>query len=252
MQQINRFGLRRPIPEPDKREIRRRCGFGCVICGASIVDYEHVIPTFEDSPTHDVDKIALLCPSHHAEVTRGFMSKNRVMEALADPFCKRAGYSFGALEAGKQHPIIKFASCTFTNCEVPLAVEDDPLIKIEMPEEPGGPYRISASFYDQNSEQSLVIFRNEWKASSDKWDVEVAAGRIIVRSGLREISLQLHFQPGLGISIERLNMRYKTIHFLADARELRVANGISNIFQDCEVNGPTGFRFRRRGGFSVG
>lgn len=30
---INKQGISRDIPDPIKRDVRQRCGFGCVICG---------------------------------------------------------------------------------------------------------------------------------------------------------------------------------------------------------------------------
>ena len=71
----NKYDLNRDIPNLVKRQVRQSCGFGCVICGASIIDYEHVDPIFAEAKEHDPEKITLLCPQHHAKVTRGFLSK---------------------------------------------------------------------------------------------------------------------------------------------------------------------------------
>jgi trigger factor len=32
----------RAIPEPIMREVRRRCGFDCVLCGLSLYEYERM------------------------------------------------------------------------------------------------------------------------------------------------------------------------------------------------------------------
>lgn len=32
----------RNIPLPIQREVRQRCGFGCVICGMPLYEYEHM------------------------------------------------------------------------------------------------------------------------------------------------------------------------------------------------------------------
>jgi 5-methylcytosine-specific restriction endonuclease McrA len=37
-------GRRPKIPEGVKREVRQRCGFGCVICGLPIYEYDHLVP----------------------------------------------------------------------------------------------------------------------------------------------------------------------------------------------------------------
>ncbi len=89
----NKYGLKRSIPAEVKREVRKRCGFGCVICGNGIDDYEHVDPPFKDAKEHDPNGIALLCPNCHAKKTRGFGSANIVCNALKKPFCFSKGYT---------------------------------------------------------------------------------------------------------------------------------------------------------------
>jgi hypothetical protein len=65
-----------------------------------IIEYEHVDPEFHEAYAHDPEKITLLCPTHHAKVTRGFLSKNAVKAALADPFCKKVGFSYEFFDFG--------------------------------------------------------------------------------------------------------------------------------------------------------
>jgi hypothetical protein len=74
----NRFGLSRDIPRGIKREVRRRSGFGCVICGCAIFEYEHVDPPFSEAKQHDPSGITLLCGQCHSYVTRGVWSKDKV------------------------------------------------------------------------------------------------------------------------------------------------------------------------------
>jgi len=54
------------ISDPIKREVRQRCGFGCVICGVPIYDYEHMVPHTEVQE-HLANNVTLLCPTHHRE-----------------------------------------------------------------------------------------------------------------------------------------------------------------------------------------
>lgn len=87
----NKYGLSRDIPESVKLRIRQHAGFGCVICGLGIVEYEHVDPEFKDAKVHDPEKMTLLCPICHTKATSGLFSKDRVKEAMEDPVCKRKG-----------------------------------------------------------------------------------------------------------------------------------------------------------------
>ena len=61
MDDTNKHGLSRYIPEAIKREVRQRCGFGCVICGFGFYDYEHFDPDFADAKFHDPNGMTLLC-----------------------------------------------------------------------------------------------------------------------------------------------------------------------------------------------
>ena len=45
----NQHGLSRSIPEDVKQHVRQECGFGCVICGNIIIDYEHIDPGFAEA-----------------------------------------------------------------------------------------------------------------------------------------------------------------------------------------------------------
>ena len=60
MANTNDHGLSRTIPEGVKREVRQRCGFGCVICGLGFYDYEHFAPDFVDATEHNPAGMTLL------------------------------------------------------------------------------------------------------------------------------------------------------------------------------------------------
>lgn len=239
----NVYGLSRDIPEPIKREIRQRSGFGCVVCGCSIVDYEHVAPEFARARIHDPSKMTLLCPMCHAKVTRNLLSKARVRTAMENPRCRVLGFSFAELDPANTHPYVVFGGMNLRNCHIPVQVRGFPLFQVEPPEADGGPYRLSASFFDQQGGPSLLIRRNEWRTSSAQWDVEVKGGRITIRSAPRTISLQIAFVPAEGIVIERVDMHVAGYHFLGNKDELNVSmpGGGKGVFTRCMAdNGHVG------------
>ena len=82
----NKHGLSRDIPAGIKREVRRECGNGCVICGRLPYHYEHFQPPFEDATKHAIAGIALLCPSHHADKTSARLSVDAVRRARSRPY----------------------------------------------------------------------------------------------------------------------------------------------------------------------
>ena len=219
----NQHGLSRTIPETVKRAVRQRDGFGCVLCGSAVIEYDHFDPEYTDAREHFAAGIALLCPNCHANRGRGFGSVDAVRRAVADPFCRRAGFARGDMEGALQSPIIVFAGQTIFNCAIPVMVRGHPLIQVLPPEEDRGPYRVSASFRDEAGRPTLEIHENEWRVFSDQWDVEVKAGTISVRSEDQSQSLKLRFFPGQGLRVEALEMMCCGYRFRGDANTLQVA-----------------------------
>lgn len=218
---MNAHGLSRDIPPSVKRLVRQRCGFGCVICGLGIVQYEHVDPEFKDARSHDSNAMALLCPGCHAKVTTGMWSKDRVKLAMLSPVCKREGYTREIFDF-EGHPALHFGSALLTNCPTPIAVGNYPLFSVKPPEEPGSPFRLSGLFTDSNGNITLQIVDNEWRAASTVWDVEVKGRRITIREAHRVVHLVLRAEPPEKIVVEKLNMSLNSLSFEADNNFLRV------------------------------
>src|SRR5262245_16747171 len=131
MTQKNQYGLSRDIPADVKRAVRQACGYGCVICGSAIIEYEHVEPTFENAREHDPDGITLLCPQCHGKVTRKFLSKQTVQNAMLHPKCKEQGYANEFFDIGRTHPRLVFAGTTIEKTPVPIQVRDIPLFQVQ-------------------------------------------------------------------------------------------------------------------------
>src|SRR5215204_3499084 len=87
---VNKFGLSRAIPSPTKRAVRQECGFGCVVCGCGIYQYEHIHPPWHAAREHLCPCIALLCGTCHEYVTRKFWPKSKIAAARLDPFCRKS------------------------------------------------------------------------------------------------------------------------------------------------------------------
>jgi len=81
---------KRNIPEAIKREVRQRCGFGCVICGAPIYEYDHIID-WSIVKKHEAKNITLLCPQHHTEKTKGLLTREQVANSNMNPFSLQKG-----------------------------------------------------------------------------------------------------------------------------------------------------------------
>jgi len=72
---------RPPIPSKIKREVRQRCGYGCILCGCPIYDYEH-IEEYSVVKEHTFENLALLCPICHRKKTNKLISKEKILAAL--------------------------------------------------------------------------------------------------------------------------------------------------------------------------
>lgn len=75
---------RSAISEPIRRQVRKECYFGCVLCGCPLFDYDHMID-YALLPEHRVENLVLLCRSHHADKTGNRLSLERVRYARANP-----------------------------------------------------------------------------------------------------------------------------------------------------------------------
>jgi len=235
---VNAYGLSRDIPAEVKRLVRQRCGFGCVICGLGIVQYEHVDPEFKDARVHDPDAMALLCPQCHAKVTTGMWSKAKVKLAIRSPKCKQAGYTREFFDFVEDHPSLRFGGVLLSNCPTPIEVQGHPLFSIKPPEEPDSPFRFSGLFTDSTGKVTLVIEDNEWMASSSSWDVEVQGRTITIRERHRFVHLVLRVEPPREIIVDKLSMSLGGYGFEANGDFLRIRSpgGCINEFTSCISN----------------
>jgi hypothetical protein len=219
---FNAFGLSREIPANVKRLVRQRDGFGCVICGLGIVQYEHVDPEFKDARDHDPNCIALLCPQCHAKVTTRMWSKARVKLAMRSPKCRQIGYAREFFDFSDGYPELQLGGVLLRNCPTPIQVGGYPLFKIKRPDLDGEPFLFSGMFTDSTGQVSLEIEDNEWKAYSSSWDVEVGGPTIKIREAHRSIHLVLTIVQPNTMVVEQLDMSLGGFRFEANGDFLRV------------------------------
>ena len=76
---------RPPLGDNLMREVRKRCGFGCVICGRPIYDYDHILG-WAKVRRHVASEITLLCNNHHREKNAKLLPNQDVINANQKPF----------------------------------------------------------------------------------------------------------------------------------------------------------------------
>lgn len=59
------------IPAKLKRKVRQRCGFGRIICGLPIYEYDHIVE-YSKTKHHNEGELTLLCPTHHSMKTKNY------------------------------------------------------------------------------------------------------------------------------------------------------------------------------------
>lgn len=204
---INKYGLTDYIPAEVKRAVRRECGFGCVICGFAIAQYEHFDPPFEEAIAHHPAGIALLCGGCHDKKTRGFWSSSKVAEARRKPITFKNGYAHDTFDI--QSPfVLRIGSSSFEDVSTIVRTnEGECWFQIEEPETENAPIQLSVVFFDKRGHLSLEIQRNEWRCFSGQWDTEAKNKTITVRCGPGDIVLELVAEPPHGIHLNRLAMQ---------------------------------------------
>jgi hypothetical protein len=231
----NKNGLSRIIPNDIKRSIRQRNGFGCVICGNGIIQYEHVDPTFQNAFEHKIDNITLLCPQCHSKVTTGYWHKNKVKDAMQDPYCLKKGFSREFFDIGFHQPEIKIGGVHLNNCSIPIMIKNEPLIKFERPEIKNGPFLLSALFFDSQGNRSLSILQNEWISNTSSWDFEIVGKTLTIREAKGEVCLRIEIESPRCLIITKLDMLFFDIQICADKDNLNIKwpSGSISSFRNC-------------------
>lgn len=192
------------IPAAIKREVRRRCGFGCVMCGSPVFDYEHIDGYGKTG--HDADKMTLLCPMHHREKTAKRLPVSQVRKANQNPYNKTRSL-------GSKHPLY-FDGSSLTvelgslkvlwSDQAPEAsaieVDGEPIMKVAFVD---GSISLNILVRDADNKPLLVVRDGELRHAVATWDVAFEGRTLIVRRALRDVVLRIRLLPPNRIVIER-------------------------------------------------
>ena len=207
-------GLGSRVPDSLKRQVRQACGFGCVVCGGLIIQYEDIDPAISETTAYEANAMALLCPGCHAEFTSGAMAKEAVAAARAAPYCRRVGCASAFVEIGRGVPSLVFGGVKLVNCPTPIMFQGVPVFTVKQAEADGAPFRLSGDFYNAYGVESLKIVDNEWRALASNWEVEVSGGAITIRDSPAHITLRLVADPPSGLIVEQIDMQVRQSRFI--------------------------------------
>lgn len=221
MGERNKHGLGRHVPRDVKHEIRKRCGYGCVVCGLGLYDYEHFDPDFKDALRHDPAGMTLLCMQCNQKRARGTLSAETVARANQRPKCKEQGFASEMFDFGPEPVEVQFAGMTFYDCKILIQICGIDLLSFKPPEEPHSPVRLSGRFADATGATTLKIEDNVWSAGEDNWDVEIVGPRIVIRRGLKDIALAIRTVPPHRLIVEVIDMVFEGYHLKGNAETLK-------------------------------
>lgn len=221
------------IPDPIRREVRQRCGFGCVICGCPVYDYEHMLE-WSIVKRHVASEITLLCDKHHRAKTSRLLSPEIVKRANEKPFnLNRSASAPDPLYFEGEKAIVNIGDCTFSTLYngnetslTALQILDKPIIKVTLMD---GHYLLDIELFNKNNELLLSIKSSILEYSVGTWDIEFEGNTLTIREGSRDIFVEIAFESPDTVSIKRGNVYFKSVNVKISPRGLKI--GTSEISQ---------------------
>jgi hypothetical protein len=209
--------------------VRQRCGYGCVICGASIIEYEHFAPDFAQAKEHCADGITILCPKHHSHVTKGIISKKQVAQANLTPKARALGFSREDHPWFIGLPSLKLGGgMVIHETPIPLQFKGENVLEFSEPEDGSGVTRVSLKLCDALGSQLLTVSNNEWRVHSGTWDFESVGNRYIFKDSAKEVVLQLRMLAPKMIQIETLKTTVQGVDLDVTVHSMKVGGGTFN------------------------
>ncbi|AZA60766.1 HNH endonuclease signature motif containing protein [Chryseobacterium indoltheticum] len=233
------------IPSEIKREVRQRCGFGCVICGSPIYDYEHMLE-WAEVERHVADEITLLCPSHHREKTAKRLPSASVINANKTPHnLKTLVTDKHLLYYEGNEVIMRFGNTNFIIVDkgegikyATLVMFHYPLIYATLKEKI---LLLNIDLFDIEGNLVLSIVENELIISTGVWDIQYVSTKLTIRSEASDIFIEIDFITPNIIHFTRGKIYYKGITFTIHPTKgfSYVNNEISSTltFNDCTFIG---------------
>lgn len=220
---LNKFGLSRSIPAATQLAVRRECGFGCVICGEAICEYEHFDPEFKDARDHRVSGVALLCKLCHGKRTSGLISKRRVVAARGNPFCLQPQHRWRTTNAIDGPITVVLGAARFVSPRFVLRIDGENLLTIGAPEQTGGPVLITGKFYDSEERLCLTIENNIYEGSADAFDAKWTGQVLCIRRARRDVALRLRLDDSTNtVTVETCKMHFRGITVSATSHWVRI------------------------------
>jgi len=227
----------RNVPLPIQRSVRQRCGFGCVICGLPLYEYEHM-EEWAKVQRHVAEEITLLCDQHHTEKTKGLLPKDAVRDANKSPFNLQPNnrkpyhlhFSGEAAEIWLATTNFRIQKTDTDNVMHAIVIDGEPILGFEIQD---NTLLLNLKAYDEFNELSVLIEKNQLIYSKLPWDIQFVGTTLTIRKAHREILLEINFQPPSKISITNGRLLRNGVEVLINRQEVSITNYETTI-SDCE------------------
>lgn len=231
------------IPLPMLREIRQRCGFGCVICGKPIYEYEHM-RGWANVHEHVAKDITLLCPAHHTERTKGLLPIEAVHQANDQPHNLRTGVSPAyTLHFSGADAIIDVGTNIFAQLGmrdghqlVAISIDGLPIVAFVVQD---SRLLLNVLMFDEFNARTVWIVNNELQYLATNWDVEFVGRTLTVREAHRKLLLEIAFCPPSNVVVKRARIMKNGVELLVRESNILLVN-TRGIFQGNHLFAPNG------------
>ena len=221
----------RNIPLPIQREVRRRCGFGCVICGFPLYEYHHM-RLFSEVLEHKADNLTLLCDNHHKQVTNGLITDEQIRTANKTPFniVHEVSAPFGLNFSGSEcHVVIgnnHFLGTLKDGAEylvvIPVSIDDIDLLCFLV--DSSGRIFLNANIFDENNLPVLLIHENRIVYRTNVWDIDFSGRTLTLRETLGQFLIEISFEPPNTVNIRRARLLCNGIEVIVRKSYIYVVN----------------------------
>lgn len=228
------------IPLPMKRAVRQRCGFGCVVCGMPLYEYEHLLG-WAEVKRHVAAEITLLCDQHHREKTSGLLPADAVAAANSQPFNLRMGvskpydlhYSGSFCEAIVGGNSFTTTDAGYGTSMAAIVIDGTPMLGFVLAD---GHLLLHMNLFSETNELVLSIRNNELVYSVSPWDVRLVGRRLEIREASGQFLVDISFEPPNVVRVTRGRFLYNGVEIVLDPNYALITNNRTLISECSDVN----------------
>jgi len=230
----------RNIPLPIQREVRKRCGFGCVICGFPLYEYDHM-KEWANVHEHIAEDITILCPSHHHEVTVGLLPREKVQIANLKPYNLQTGCCSPLdLHFEGQSCEFSIGGNTFTSSigegdfaqSIPVLIDGVPLVGFVLQD---NHLLLNVNLFDEFNQSILRIINNQLSYSVSPWDIKLVGRHLTIRERARELFIKMTFVPPNKVIMDQGRLLFNGVEILIYEDHILVTNN-NTLISGCTAH----------------